>query len=169
MSLVADILGNVSSGGIVGLVGGVATGVLNYFKTKQEHSFRIEEMKLSATIDAAKTAGDIALAREAGAASAFTSSQQADAAIGTTSLWVANMRGFTRPGLTWLFVLALFSIILTSVFLPDWLSEAPPLVDFGVTMVIDTTGMMIAWWFGSRQIEKHMTRWGNSTASASVS
>jgi len=35
-------------------------------------------------------------------------------------------------------------------------------------MITDTTGMMIAWWFGSRQIEKQARTWGNSAASASV-
>lgn len=169
MSLLTDILGNASSGGLVGLVGGLATGVLNYFKQKQEHSFKIEEMKLGASLQAAKTAGDIALAREAGAAAAFTASQDADASITGTSTWVADLRGFTRPGLTWFFTFALFTIITVSAFVPDWLAEAPPLVSFGVTMITDTTGMMIAWWFGSRQIEKRMTVWGNKNANASVS
>ena len=165
---ITDLLGNLSTGGILGAVGGIATGVLNYFKTKQEHSFKIEEMKLGASLQAAQTAGDIALAREKGAADAFTSSQNADAAITNTSTWVADLRGFTRPGLTWLFTFATFGIITASGFAPNWLEAAPPLVAFGVTMVIDTTGMMIAWWFGSRQIEKHLARWGNENANASV-
>jgi len=38
----------------------------------------------------------------------------------------------------------------------------------GVTMITDTTGMMIAWWFGGRQIVKKTRTWGNSAASASV-
>lgn len=41
-------------------------------------------------------------------------------------------------------------------------------VSGGVTMITDATGMMIAWWFGSRQIEKQTRARGNSTASASV-
>lgn len=167
MSLLADILGNASSGGIVGLVGGITSGVLNYFQTKQERAFKLEEMKLAAQLNAAKTAGDIALAREAGAAEALTTSQRADLAT-TTSGWVSNLRGFTRPGLTWCFTLALFTIIIVSVFAPNWLQDAPPLLEFGVTMITDTTGMMIAWWFGSRQIEKQARTWGNATASASV-
>ena len=47
--------------------------------------------------------------------------------------------------------------------------NVPALLTFGITMVADTTGMMIAWWFGSRQIEKHLTRWGSTNANASVS
>ena len=154
MSFITELLTNASSGGLIGTVGGIATGVLNYFKTRQEHAFRIEEMKLGASLAAAKTAGDIALTREAGAASAT---------------WVSDLRGFTRPGLTWFFTFALFAIIATSLLNPKWLAEAPALLTFGITMVADTTGMMIAWWFGSRQIEKHLTRWGSTNANASVS
>jgi len=167
MSLLADILGNASSGGIVGLIGGITGGVLNYFQSKADRAFKLEEMKLTATLNAAKTAGDIALAREAGAASAFTTSQKADLAT-QSSGWVSNLRGFTRPGLTWFFTIALFTIISVSVFAPTWLLDAPPLLEFGVTMITDTTGMMIAWWFGSRQIERQTRSWGNSAASASV-
>ncbi len=168
MSSLAELIGNVSTGGILGIVGGIGTGLLNYFKQKQEHAFKIEEMKLGASLEQVKTAGNIALAREQGAAIAFAGSQAADAAITGTSTWVANLRGFTRPGLTWLFVFALFAIIAVSIFMPDWLAEAPPLLSFGVEMVVDTTGMMIAWWFGSRQIERQSRTWGNKDASASV-
>lgn len=168
MSSLAELIGNVSTGGLVGLLGGLGTGLLNYFKQKQEHAFKIEEMKLAASLRQVEVAGEITLAREKGAADAFANSQAADAAITGTSTWVANLRGFTRPGLTWLFVFALFAIIAVSIWMPDWLAEAPQLLSFGVEMVVDTTGMMIAWWFGSRQIERQSRTWGNKDASASV-
>jgi len=164
----ADLIGNVSTGGALGIVGSLGSGILNYFQTKQEHGFKIEEMKLGASLEQVKTAGELAVARESNAGQAFTASQNADASIAGASSWVSNLRGATRPLLTWVFTFASFAIVAATVFIPDWLVEAPPLLTVGIGMVLDMTGMMISWWFGSRQIEKHMTRWGNNDASASV-
>jgi len=168
MDSLANLIGNISTGGILGLVGSIGSGVLNYFQTKQAHGFKIEEMKLGASLEQVKTAGQLAVAREDNAGKAFTASQQADAAIKGASGWVANLRGSTRPLLTWTFCMGTFIIIAMSAFLPQWLVDAPPLVELGISMVVDMTGMMIAWWFGSRQLEKCQTRWGNKDASASV-
>lgn len=169
MDSIANLIGNISTGGILGVVGSLGSGILNYFQSKQEHGFKIEEMKLGASLEQVKTAGQLAVNREENAGKAFVASQKADASIQNTSSWVSNLRGATRPLLTWTFCLATFVVIIMSAILPEWLVDAPPLVQFGITMVVDMTAMMISWWFGSRQIEKHMTRWGNTDASASVS
>ena len=157
-----------AAGGIIGLVGGIATGVLNFFQKKQDHAFRIEELKLNASLEQVKTAGEITLARERGAGEAFTASQNADASITGTSTWVANLRGFTRPGLTWFFTFALFALIVITLLAPEWLKDAPPLLAYSINMVTDTCGMCVAWWFGSRAVEKQARTWGNIDASASV-
>lgn len=166
---IADMIGNISTGGALGIIGALGSGVLNYFQTKQEHGFKIEEMKLGSSLKQVETAGQLAIAREDNAGKAFTASQTADASISGTSPWVANLRGATRPLLTWVFTFASFAIVAATLFFPQWLVSAPPMLTVGIGMVLDMTGMMISWWFGSRQIEKHMTRWGNSDASASIS
>ena len=60
MDSLANLIGNISTGGILGLVGSIGSGVLNYFQTKQAHGFKIEEMKLGASLEQVKTAGQLA-------------------------------------------------------------------------------------------------------------
>jgi hypothetical protein len=47
----------------------------------------------------------------------------------------------------------------------------PPSTEPGITLAMTVgtyAGMMIAWWFGQRAIDKTTVRFGNSTAGASV-
>jgi hypothetical protein len=155
-----DILGNVASGGLLGLLGTGVNFALGYFQRKQEHAQRIESLRLEGELNAAKTAGDVAVAREQGAAGAFVASQQAEANIGRSYKWVEAVRALTRPGLTLLLVL-LATILRYSA---DEATKA--YIDQNI---IVTAVAAVTWWFGQRQLDRSTTSWGNKTAGASVS
>lgn len=155
-----DILGNVASGGLLGLLGTGVNFALGYFQRKQEHAQRIESLRLEGELNAAKTAGDVAVAREQGAAGAFVASQQAEANIGRSYKWVEAVRALTRPGLTLLLVL-LATILRYSA---DEATRA--YIDQNI---IVTAVAAVTWWFGQRQLDRQTTSWGNKTAGASVS
>jgi hypothetical protein len=155
-----DILGNVASGGLLGLLGTGINFALGYFQRKQEHAQRIESLRLEGELNAAKTAGDVAVAREQGAAGAFVASQQAEANIGRSYKWVEAVRALTRPGLTLLLVL-LATILRYSA---DEATKA--YIDQNI---IVTAVAAVTWWFGQRQLDRSTTSWGNKTAGASVS
>jgi len=154
------ILGNVASGGVLGLLGTAFGEVAGYFRRKQEHSQFIERTRLEGELHAAKTSGDIAVARERGAAEAFTESQRAESALRGEHRWVTSFRAFTRPGLTWMALLFTF-----------FFGICPPTTEPGITLAMTVgtySGMMIAWWFGQRAVDKTSMRFGNSTASAAI-
>lgn len=168
----ATILGNCASGGVLGLIGSLATGFLTLAQKKQEHAFRIEEMKeeretmrLQVELKQVETAGNIAVEREKGAAEAFTASVSAEGRIKGEWKWVTSLRAFTRPGLTWYFT-GLATLIVTYVKLTENSTE---LQQYAALMVVNMDAMMISWWFGQRQIDKMSIEWGNKAAGAKVS
>lgn len=158
MSLL-DILGNVASGGLLGLLGTGVNFALGYFQRKQEHQQRVEMLRLEADVHAARVAGDVAVAREAGASGAFVASQQAEAQIGRSYRWVEAVRALTRPGLTLLLVI-LATLLRYSA---DAATRAYIDQNIIVTAVAATT-----WWFGQRQLDRQQTSWGNKTTGATV-
>ncbi len=155
-----DILGNVASGGLLGLLGTGVNFTLGYFQRKQEHAQRVESLKLEGELAAAKTAGDVAVARETGAAQAFTASVESEARLPRSYAWVDAVRGLTRPFLT-LFLLVLTWIIFYSA---DEATRAYIAQNIVVTSVASVT-----WWFGQRQLDRASLTFGNRSASASVS
>jgi len=156
-----DILGNVASGGLLGLLGSAFGEVVGFYKRKQEHAQFIERTRLEGELNAAKTSGEIAVARERGAAEAFTESQRAETALRGEHRWVTSFRAFTRPGLTW-----------TALFITFYFGVFPPTNEPGITLAMTVgtyTGMMIAWWFGQRAIDKSTIRFGNNIANGTIS
>ena len=156
-----SILGNVASGGVLGLLGSAFGEVAGYFRRKQEHSQLIERTRLEGELNAARVSGDIAVAREQGAADAFTESQRAEAGLRGEHRWVTSFRAFTRPGLTWVALLFTF-----------WFGVFPPVSEPGITLAMTVgtyAGMMIAWWFGQRAVDKTTVRFGNAAAHATIS
>lgn len=158
-----------------GILGSLATGVLQFFQRKQEHAFQLEDrrltmetMKLQGNLDAARLAGELTAAREKGAADAFTESQRAEANLRGTGGWATILREFTRPGLTWfyqIFLLFVFCVTLTG-----WAAErlTDPLLQFIVVSGVNMANMTATWWFGQRQLEKVQVAWGNKTAGAKL-
>lgn len=154
-----DILGNVASGGLLGLLGTGVNFALSYFQRRQEHAQRVEMLRLEADVHAAKTAGDVAVAREAGASGAFVASQQAEAQIGRSYRWVEAVRALTRPGLTFLLV--------TLATLLRYSADAATRAYIDQNIIV-TAVAAVTWWFGQRQLDRSITTWGNKTAGASV-
>lgn len=155
-----SILGNVASGGLLGLLGTAFGEVAGFYRRKQEHTQFIEKTRLEGELNAARTSGEIAVARERGAAEAFTESQRAESALRGEHRWVTSFRAFTRPGLTW------FALLITFYF-----GIFPPVTEPGITLAMTVgtyTGMMIAWWFGQRAIDKSGITFGNKTANGNV-
>lgn len=161
-----EILGNVASGGLLGLVGTAVNFGLSYFQKKQEHKQRLEwaieeraTLQLKGQLTAAQTAGEVAVAREKGAADAFTASVNSDSKLGRSYKWVSAVRELTRPGLT--FLLVLLAAVLR--YSADEATRA--YIDQNI---IVTAVAAVTWWFGQRQIDRSSTSWGNSQAGASV-
>jgi hypothetical protein len=162
-----DILGNVASGGVLGLLGTAVNFGLGYFQKKQEHRQRLEwaveereTLKIKGQLQAAQTAGDVAVARERGAADAFTASQVAEQRLPRSYQWVAAVRELTRPGLT----LLLVSLAAFMRFSADDATRA--YIDQNIVV---TAVAAVTWWFGQRQLDRSTSTWGNATAGASVS
>ena len=179
MSTAAELLGTVATstpwGQALGLVGGLASGVLGYFQKKQDRvhelAMKAEDMKLliaSANVNQAALAGELAKLREQGAAQAFTASIDADAKLPRSYRWIDAFRAITRPGLTWYFTVS-FTCMAMAV-LCGW---AGSLFDSALAVFIFTTAanmmqMCVTWWFGQRQIERMTTEWGNKMVNAKV-
>ena len=166
-----DVLASAASGGALGLLGNLANGVLGYFQKRQDQRHLLDRLhlehaglKLQANADAARLAGELAAAREKGAAAAFDRSIAAEQAVGVSYRWVHAVRSLTRPGLTWFFVATAVLIVL----LPERLAQANALQEYAAITVVNLAYMVTAWWFGQRQIEKTTRQWGNAVVSAHV-
>ena len=157
-----EILGNVASGGVLGRLGTAVNFGLGYFQRKQEHAQRIETLRLEGELNAAKTAGDVALAREKGAGDAFTASVKSEAALPRSYAWVAAVRELTRPGLTFLLVALSFVFF----FYKGPLNDTQAYI---AQNIVVTAVAAVTWWFGQRQLDRSTTSWGNKAAGASVS
>lgn len=132
MKSILDLLGAAASGGLLGVLGSLAT---TWFRLKEKREDNAHALAL------AEVAGRNAEA--AASWSAFSASQTASASDMTekVSPWAANWRAITRPALTLLLVIS--SVILTAFAPPDTKHEA-------IIAVHSLTGTAVAWWFGSR-------------------
>ena len=180
MSAASEILSTVASntpwGQVLGVVGGLATGVLNFFQRKQDRAHELaikaEEMKLliaTVNVNQAALAGELARLREQGAGAAFTASIESDAKLPRSYRWIDAFRAITRPGLTWYFTFA-FSVLALCVVRGWGLSYLDhPLAIFCFVSTANLMDMCVTWWFGQRQIDRMTTEWGNKMVNAKVS
>lgn len=165
-----------------GLTGGlmsVATGVLSFFQKKQDNAHALamadkerERLSLMANLDAARLAGNLALAREMGAGAAFTASIESDGRLRGEPKIITGLRASVRPMLTYGYQLAFFCTLGLALlaWFKQWAPEAElePLVQYMVISIINTATMTVAWYFGQRQMDRVTTQWGNATAGAAV-
>lgn len=144
----ASVIGNVASGGLLGLLGSVATQGLGIWKAREEFKQKIELGKLD--IERAKIEGAIAKDKAASELEqtkekSFKASVEAESNLSSGYAWVAAVRSLTRPTLTYLGTAVTMWIFFN---VPQetrvYIAEA---------MVTATTG---AWfyWFGTRLIER---------------
>ena len=126
-----SLLGNVASGGLLGLVG---QGVSGWLHIKQVQAETTAQCQL---IEAQK-----GLAAETASAAAFAASQQAETATAANvSPWAANIKTLWRPALT-LLLLVLSSVI--------YFNSQEATREQIASDIVTATTACIFWWFGSR-------------------
>lgn len=172
-------LGSAFSGGLLGVVGGLASGILNFFKDREANKFALEKMsadremvRLEAESAVKVAQAQAQIAQDQADGQAFVASQTAagESLLSPTlakrvSGWAANilaciegMLKLIRPALT-VAVLWQFNVVLTHV--QDHLKK----VDIGpeywqkiYMMLVDAsiflTLTVVGWWFASREIQR---------------
>lgn len=149
-------LGGAASGGIVGLAAPLLTASFNLFKGHLEHKRSMELIKLQSEAKNAEAASAIAVAREQGAAAAFTSAIQAEGGLAGESQWVRDIRGANRPVLTWA------GLIISAI------CAACGIVNELTIALNAYTGMMIGFWFGQRALDKSTLTWSSGKIAGQV-
>ncbi len=150
MDLVS-LLGNAASGGILGCLGSLGTGIVSIFQQKAQFAHdeamgALELQRLAAQSDAQArlSADQLKVTVEQGANAAFVASQAA-ANINNVPAAVAGLLALWRPGLTaGLVAYSLWMFPRVGADMQQHITEA--------YVMAGTTS--IAWWFGSRQMEK---------------
>lgn len=140
-------MGSILSGGALGVLGAVGSGVLDYFKTKEAN--KQELLVLAAQKDLAVTTANSATLLENGASYAN------DAAAYVGAGWQDSVRAMIRPVLvvmlTGISIYLAFTSLAEEGLAPDTISE---IARYSVFTCLDLTSMSVSWYFGSRQMEK---------------
>jgi len=148
---IGTILGSIFSGGAVGLLGGIGSGVFDYFKTKEANKHELAVM--AAQKDLAMTAATSATLLES--IKLMGASYEHDKATYEGAGWQDSVRAMIRPILV--FLLTGLSIYLT------WISVnnmelsgevTNAIAQYSVFTCLDLCAMAIAWYFGNRGMEK---------------
>lgn len=175
-------IGSAATGGLLGIVGGVATGLLSFFKTKSEQKFVLDKMAADRDMVRleAESAVKIAEAQRAAVAEqqdgeAFVASQHmANQTLITPGLaakapaWVVSvvycvesiLRIF-RPAIT-VWVLYQFSDLVNTAqnavkakgYMTHALAEKILLMSMDATIVL--TMAVLGWWFAQRELQKRL-------------
>lgn len=157
------------SGGLLGVIGSIASNILGYFKAKQEHKQNIEIRKLDIVasakehgyaMDQIKAEGeyrneglridaerDLSTAEYGALESSYKSISDYE---GDNKLLIRAefLRRITRPLLTFILVFLTSAIYFTS---PD---DQQSLIG---RAVIAMTATVVSWWFADRQIAKQIS------------
>lgn len=159
------------SGGVTGLLGSVASNVLGYFKSKQEHKQVIELRKLDHAaaeqenrhaleqikVEAEYRQAELQINAErdvdVAELAALKASHESDVAYaGDNKLMLVAefVKKLTRPVLTFLLVFVTISIYFGS--------ADPDLQDVIARSVVALTSTVVSWWFADRQVAKHVAQ-----------
>ena len=132
MSGFLEILGNVASGGVLGLVGQLATGWMHLKEKAQDNAFQLAMMDKQAES-----------AKETAASVAFGASQAAEAQTNTGGVypWAQTVKTLWRPFLT------LLLLVLTTVV---YFRSDPVAQSQIASAVVTASDACVFWWFGSR-------------------
>jgi hypothetical protein len=142
MAGLADILLNAASGGVVGSVLHLGTGIFETWRKKKDAE--VEIMLLNAKVQAAEKEAAwnaFAKSQEAGSSAPFVVPSGVPPWAATVATLVESFRSFTRPGLTWALLLVLVYVFAVS-----------PEADRSQMLGEITFGAFTSlfWWFGSR-------------------
>jgi hypothetical protein len=144
---ITDILGlagNAATGGVLGILGSVGTGIVSIFQSKTQFkhdetmaTFRIEEVRVNAEAQSKMSADQLKATIEKGSSDAFAASQ--------VSLQSASfMVNFFRE------ILTVILIIFTLWF---YNKASQEIQDFILRSYVIAGTTAISFWFGSRQLE----------------
>lgn len=150
------------SGGVVGVVGSLASNVLGYFKARQDAQIDLAKMRLEHSqqleqieAEAKWRHQDLVISAEAGveqaAYAAMAASYAADAGYAGDNRWLLLaevVRRLTRPVLTFAFVGLTAAVYATA---------AADLQDLVGRSVVAITATAVAWWFADRAIAKRVS------------
>lgn len=160
------VLSSLISGSVLGILGSVGTGVLDYFKQKEKNKHELAMMGAQKALIEAQGANAVSLE----AAKNFGKSHDSDEAryvnkeaitgwlgllFNFLMVLVDFLRGWTRPGMTWYFVLASTVVCLWS-FERAGVDDAflKKIVEVSIATLLELTGVCVTWWFGARGIQR---------------
>ena len=140
-----DSILSVFSGGLLGAVGAIGTKVMEYkmqgLKFGHEKNMAEQDrLNMMQEMDLAKIKGaiDLELQESESDAKNLQSAINAEGTVTETSPWVANLRGSTRPLITYFLILATLLIIV--------MDKTNPWINEFIFMAVTAT----SFWFGSR-------------------
>lgn len=151
----AGLLGDAASGGLLGLGGSLATGVLGYFREKEaakaaleakkaDNSHEVEMARINGAAAEAQRVGEFAIEQMKQQYAAFMASiADQTAATARVSPWAADVLALFRPGLTTMLVGGTICAIGFK-----W-NGAEITGD-----LVQLTAVAVAWWFGDRAKDK---------------
>ena len=144
-----DSILSVFSGGLLGAIGAIGTKVMEYKMqglkfTHEKDMAEQDRMTMEKEMALAKIQGtiDLELQESESDAKNLQAAIRAEGTITETSLWVANLRGSTRPLVTYGLILATLLIIVLDMSNP-WANEF---------LFMSTTA--VTFWFGSRPMSR---------------
>lgn len=172
MDWLGDLIGvgaNVASGGVVGIIGSLAGGVVKLFQARAErkareqemaHELRLLDMQQKARRE--ETEQELLLAQATSDGAARAASYDLGMERASTYRWIDGLRSLFRPFLTlalwglsgWIFVLTIQVLDndggrLASLFS---FAEAADLIRYQVQNIVFCASMATAWWFGDRAL-----------------
>lgn len=154
VATIAGGIGNLFSGGALGLIGTALSAWTKFKERAQTHEFEMEKMKVDLDIARVEADGAIRTAELGAEQQALEGSYKEASARWSTgqSSWliaVDFIRGITRPLLTWF---GLTSTILVIYLLWETMPVAAQKDTIDQLMILTST--MVTWWFGARHIRK---------------
>jgi hypothetical protein len=143
------IVGNVASGGLLGLVGSIASTGIAIWQTREQRKAKREEaelemkrMELAGRIDLEKATASLRETETRAMSSNFDASQAADANAHGASDFVADFKAMTRHVVVYLL------IVLTGIIY--FVKASPELQATICGVIVQLATMAVSWLYGQR-------------------
>ena len=158
------ILESILSGGALGFLGSIGTGILDYFKQKEQNKHELAMLGAQRALIEAQGANAVALENVKNFGLSYDSDKstyaQASSMTGFLGI-LANLllvlvdflRGFTRPGMSWYLVLS-SSLIGLYAFEQSGLDKVflKGIAEQTAAGCLELSSACVLWWFGTRSI-----------------